>query len=73
MEDDQKHQAANPIAQPTDNRRAKPAKQSKKNTASPGKRSEPFDYASLGLEPGKLVIIEACVTEIATIGRRTTE
>ena len=71
MEDDQKHQAANPIAQPTDNRRAKPAKQSKKNTASPGKRSEPFDYASLGLEPGKLAIIEACVAEIATIDRTT--
>jgi hypothetical protein len=37
------------------------------------KRDQAFDYSELNLEPDELAIVKRCETELAKLGRRTTE
>lgn len=73
MEDKQDHQAAKPATQPNEKRRAKPAKNSKKNASATGERWTTSDYANLGLEPEKVKALLKIVSDVLSIGRRTTE
>src|SRR6185312_14720967 len=58
---------------PNGKRRAKPAKTSTKKKASTGRRWTHSDYASHGVEPEKVKALLKIVSEIVSIGRRTTE
>lgn len=72
MEGKQDRQIAKPATQPDEKRRAKPVKKSKNAMAAPDKQPAPLDLSSLGLEPEKLKLLANIVSEILSIGRRTT-
>ncbi|MHA6685373.1 hypothetical protein [Mesorhizobium sp. A556] len=73
MEEKQNRQEAKPTAQPNAKLRSKPAKALKEKKASTGRRWTHTDYASHGVEPDKVKALLKIVSEIVSIGRRTTE
>jgi hypothetical protein len=73
MEEEQNRQEAKPAAQPNAKLRSKPTKGLTKKEPSTGRRWTHSDYASHGVEPEKVKTLLKIVSEIVSIGRRTTE